>query len=116
MVQPNPVSSIHFLLYVPRYDKVLATVQRILQGGRRQRGPALGGHQVRVAVSTRKPNGAADHRDGIDGRSAASLRQSPQVFRAQGVTEVRAAPPWSRQVVPASHGEVRWVVGTRPRR
>lgn len=74
VVQPNPVSSIHFLLYVPRYDKVLATVQCILQGGRRQRGPALGGHQVRVAVSAWKANGTADHRDGIDGGGAASLR------------------------------------------
>lgn len=74
VVQPDPVSGIHFLLYVPRYDKVLATVQCVLQGGRRQRGPALGGHQVRVAVSARKANGTADHRDGIDGGGAASLR------------------------------------------
>lgn len=95
VVQPDPVGSIHFLLDVPGYDEILAAVQRVLQGGRRQRGPALGGHQVRVTVGTRKPDGTADDRDGIDGSCTASLRQSSQVLRAEGVPEVGAAPAWS---------------------
>lgn len=114
VVQPNPVSSIHFLLYVPHYDKVLATVQCILQGGRRQWGPALGGNQVCVTVSAWETNGTADHRDGIDGGSTASLRQVTKVFWAEGVPEMGATSAWGWQVVPASHREVWRVVGARP--
>lgn len=95
MVQPDPVGSIHFLLDVPGYDEVLATVQCVLQGGRCQRGPALGGHQVRVAVGARKADGTADDGDGVDGSCTASLRQSSQVLRAEGVPQVGATPAWS---------------------
>lgn len=94
VVKPNPVCGIHFFLDVPRYDKVVATVQRVLQSGRRQRGSALGGHQVCVAVSASKPNGTADNRDAIDSSGAAPLRQSPQVLRAEGVSDVGAASSW----------------------
>lgn len=61
VVQPDPVGCIHFLLDVPRYDEILASVQRVLQSGRRQRGSALGGHQVCVTVSPRKPYWTADN-------------------------------------------------------
>lgn len=113
VVQPDPVCSIHFLLYVPGYDEVLATVQRVLQSGRCQRGPALGCHQVSVAVCPRKPDGAAHHGHGIYSRPA-PLRQSPQVLRAEGVPEMWAAPSWGRQVFAAPNGQVGWIVGTGP--
>ena len=115
VVQPDPVGSIHFLLDVPGYDEVLAAVQRVLQSGRRQRRPALWGHQVRVAVGPRKPDRAADDWDGIDG-STASFRQGAQVLRAEGVPEVRAAPSWSWEVFPAPNCEVGRVVWARPGR
>lgn len=113
MVQPDPVRSIHFLLDIPGYDEVLATVQRVLQRGRRQRGPAVGGHQICVAVGPRKPNVAAGDGDGVHG-SSAPFRQRSQVFRAQGVPQVRAAPSRSRQVLTASRGGVGRIVGTGP--
>ncbi len=94
VVQPDPVGSIHFLLDVPGYDEVLAAVQRVLQSGRRERGAALGGHQICVAVCPRESDGAADNGDGVD-RSPTPLRQGPQVLWAEGVPEVGAAPPWS---------------------
>ena len=115
VVQPDPVGSVHFLLDVPGYDEVLAAVQRVLQSGRRQRRPALWGHQVCVAVGPRKPDRAADDWDGIDG-SAASFRQGAQVLRAEGVPEVGAAPSWSWKVFPTPNGEVGWVVWARPGR
>lgn len=92
VVQPDPVGGVHFLLDVPRYDEVLATVQRVFQSGRRQRGSALGGHQVRVAVSPRESDGTADYRDCVDSSGTTPLRQGPQVLRAEGVPEVGAAP------------------------
>lgn len=94
VVQPNPVCGIHFFLDVPRYDEVLATVQRVLQSGRRQRGSALGGHQVCVAVSPGKSNRTADNRDGINSSGAAPLRQGSQVLRAEGVPEVGTTSSW----------------------
>lgn len=103
MVQPDPVGGVHLLLDVPRYDEVLASVQRVLQSGRRQRGPALGGHQVCVAVGPRQSNGTADDRDRVHSSGAAPLRQGPQVLGAEGVPEVGAASPWRRQVLATSH-------------
>lgn len=94
VVEPNPVRGIHFLLDVPGYDEVLASVQRVLQSGRRQRGSALGGHQVRVAVRPGESDGSADNGDRINGSGPAPLRQGSQVLRAEGVPEVGAASSW----------------------
>lgn len=114
VVQPDPVGSIHFFLDIPRYDEVLAAVQRVLQGGGRQRGSALGGHQVRVAVSPGESNGTADDRDGINGGGPAPLCQGSQVLRAEGVPEVGAASSRGRQVFASSHRQVGGIVGTGP--
>lgn len=114
VVEPDPVRGIHFFLDVPRYDEVLAMVERVLQRGRRQRGPALGGHQVGVAVGPGQSDGTADHGDGVTGGGAAPLRQRPQVLRAQGVTQVGAASSWGRQVIAGSHRQVGGIVGTGP--
>lgn len=90
MIEPNPVRGVHLLLNVPGDDEVLAPVQRVLQSGRRERRPALGGHQVGVAVGSRQSIWSADNRNGIDG-CPAPLCQSPQVLRTEGVPQVGAA-------------------------
>lgn len=113
MIKSDPVCGIHFLLDVPGYDQGLTPVQRELQSGRCEWRPALGGHQVRVAVGPCQSDRTADNGSGVDGRTA-PLRQSPQVFRAEGVPQVRTAPPWSWQVFPASNSQVGWIVGAGP--
>lgn len=113
VVQSNPVRGVHFLLNVPGYDQILASVQSVLQSGGRQWGPALGAHQVRVTVGPGEPNGTADDWGRIDG-GAPPLRQRPQVLWAEGVPEVRAAPTGRREMLAASNGQVGRVVGAGP--